>query len=376
MEVEDQVAKSDVSSKELLEKHGLQILEHLPVPVIIVGPGRIPLHGNKSARELLGVEICTGDQGDPLMDLPKAYLAGTDYPYPPERSPLTRALQGESSSVGDLEIRKPDGTICLEVSAVPIFAEAGDVAFAGAAFKDIGSLKKVEKELRERHRELGVLFDQVRSGQERLKALSRRLLEIQEAERRSIARELHDEIGQVLTATKISLQTTLRLPEASPISSYLKEDIAIVERAVQQVRNLSLDLRPSLLDDLGLVAALRWYVDRQAQRSGIQMRFLADPSIKRLPQDIETTCFRIVQEALTNVIRHARADRAEVEVALEEKGVTLLIRDNGLGFDVSKALELARSGKSSGLLGMEERSNLAHGQFDGISPKGSASSKT
>ncbi len=208
------------------------------------------------------------------------------------------------------------------------------------------------------------LYQQVRAGRQRLQTLSRRLIEAQETERRHIARELHDEIGQALTAVKINLQAIQRLPDPSTLTAYLQESIEIVERALQQVRNLSLDLRPSLLDDLGLIAALRWYIDRQAQRAGFTARLTADPIETRLPADIETTCFRVAQQALTNIVRHAQARHVDVELRHSDAVLELIIRDDGVGFDVQAALDNAVKGASLGLLGMQERVLLIGGQIE------------
>jgi signal transduction histidine kinase len=206
--------------------------------------------------------------------------------------------------------------------------------------------------------------EEVRAGRERLKALSRQLLEAQEAERRHIARELHDEVGQALTILKMNLQALQRSP-GTPASAQLQEEsIGLVERALQQVRTLSLDLRPSMLDDLGLVAALRWYTDRQAQRGGLAVEFDADPLDSRLPAQLETACFRVAQEALVNVLRHAQAGRVKVELRLRDSELHLLVGDDGVGFDVRAAQERAARGASLGLLGMQERAQLAGGRID------------
>jgi len=198
-------------------------------------------------------------------------------------------------------------------------------------------------------------------AEEALQILSRQLLEAQENERRHIARELHDEIGQALTAVKINLQAAQRTPDT--LAAYLEDSISIVDRTLQQVRTLSLDLRPALLDDLGLVVALRWYVDRQAQRTGFTAQFVADALKTRPRPDIETACFRVAQEALTNVVRHARAQQVRVELHQRDTELHLLIRDDGKGFDVRTAQERAAQGASMGLLGMQERVWLVGGQI-------------
>jgi len=208
------------------------------------------------------------------------------------------------------------------------------------------------------------LFDQVRAGRQRLQMLSQQLLEVQERERRHISRELHDEIGQSLTALKVNLQSVLRLPGASTHTRYIEESISIVERVLQQVRDLSLDLRPSLLDDLGIVSALRWYIDRQGQRAGFQAEFTAAPPTLRLTPELETVIFRVVQEALTNVIRHAVASHVAVKLAVCNGELELTVRDDGIGFNLEAIRAHSTGPTSLGLLGMQERVQLVGGRFE------------
>jgi signal transduction histidine kinase len=208
------------------------------------------------------------------------------------------------------------------------------------------------------------LLEQVRAGRERAQVLSQQLMEAQEAERRHLARELHDEIGQALTAVKINLQALERSAGDNVVLPRLDESVALVDRALQQVRNLSLDLRPSLLDDLGLVAALRWYLDRQAQRAGFAAEFVADPPGIRAPAPLETTCFRVAQEALTNIVRHARAKHVRIGLRQQGNELHLTIRDDGIGFDVPGARQRAARGGSLGLLGMQERVLLIRGRIE------------
>lgn len=194
-------------------------------------------------------------------------------------------------------------------------------------------------------------------------AISRRLLEMLENERHRIARELHDEIGQALTAVKIDLEMAATIGELPKLRAHLAESLAIVDRALQQVRNLSLDLRPSILDDLGLVAAIQWYLARIRVRSGLAIRFRQETLRPRFDRDVETTCFRIVQEATTNVVRHAEATEAVIELTETDKWLWLDIRDNGKGFDVEGVLQKAARGESFGLLGMKERVDILQGRI-------------
>jgi signal transduction histidine kinase len=208
------------------------------------------------------------------------------------------------------------------------------------------------------------LLREVHAGRERLEALSEQLLNAQEAERRAVARELHDEIGQVLTAVSANLLAIEPTHRPVNLSERLEESLDLVDNAIKRIRDLSLDLRPSLLDDFGAVPALEWYIDRQAQRSGWSAEFVAEPSEMRLLPSLETTCFRVAQVALTNVARHAQAKKVRVELLRREAELELVIRDDGVGFDVQTALERARRGATLGLLSMEERVRLAHGVLE------------
>jgi signal transduction histidine kinase len=196
-----------------------------------------------------------------------------------------------------------------------------------------------------------------------LKALSRRVLEAQEQERRRVALELHDELGQLLTAIKINLQLGERFKDKAPPELYT-ENLRIVEEAIQQVRHLATGLRPSMLDDLGLAPALKWVAEQSATRSGFEVTFHHERTQVRLAPEVETACFRIVQEALTNISRHAQA--AHVDIALSRDGTDLLltVQDDGLGFDLATMQARALAGGSLGVLGMQERATLLGGQLD------------
>lgn len=198
----------------------------------------------------------------------------------------------------------------------------------------------------------------------KLQELSRRLVAAQETERRNIARELHDEIGQALTITQMHLQEMLQSPEAERLKPRLSESLQEVERVLEQVQDISLDLRPSILDDLGLPPALNWLTNRQADLAGLTAEVRIDPLEKRLDLVIETGCFRIAQEALTNVVRHARARVVGVDLRVQNDELHLRVRDDGQGFDAAAAREKAVRGASLGLLSMEERAVLGGGGLD------------
>lgn len=198
---------------------------------------------------------------------------------------------------------------------------------------------------------------------ERLERLSRQLLVAQEDERRRMARELHDELGQMLTAIKINLLSRARLKGRSP-DELDAETIQLVEDALQQVRGLALALRPSMLDDLGLGPALRWMADQQAERGGFIVQVGALLPEVRLAPELETACFRIAQEALTNVMRHAQAKRVAIELHHEGDALVMTVQDDGRGFDVAAVRARANAGGSVGVLGMQERAALLGGRLE------------
>jgi signal transduction histidine kinase len=215
--------------------------------------------------------------------------------------------------------------------------------------------------LQQRESERQQAEGKLKESRQRLQALSRRLVEAQETERRHLARELHDEIGQALTATEMNLQALLESPGTDSLAPRLKASLRVIERVQEQVHDLSLSLRPSMLDDLGLESALRWYTTRQAALTGLQVEVRADPLEQRLDSMIETECFRVAQEALTNVVKHAKAHAVTLELSRNDEQLHLSVRDDGIGFDVASVREQAVRGASLGLLSMEERATLVGG---------------
>lgn len=196
------------------------------------------------------------------------------------------------------------------------------------------------------------LFSQVQTQQLQLKRLSGRVVDALEDERRRISRELHDEMGQALTAIKLHLQMlSLGLPPTDETTStHLQEIIQLASHSLQEVRRLAMDLRPSMLDDLGLEPTLRWYQTQFEKRSQTQVNLEIDADFPRLTPTAETALYRVVQEALTNVSRHAQASRVDIQLAWEENAITCSIIDNGQGF----ALD-SKPGQGIGLASMRER---------------------
>ena len=182
-----------------------------------------------------------------------------------------------------------------------------------------------------------------------LRYLSSRVVQLQEEERRNIARELHDEIGQMLTALKIAIDRTAQGCQRCGVD--LAEVSAEVSQLIEQVRNLSLSLRPAMLDDLGLLPTLKWHFDRYTSQTSIRVDFQHGKVPRDLPRDTITTAYRVVQEGLTNVARHAQAGEVMVRVRSERGALCVAIKDEGVGFD----LDDLREGGGAGLGGMRER---------------------
>ena len=205
------------------------------------------------------------------------------------------------------------------------------------------------------HRALG-------DANKRLQVLSKRALNIQEAERRDISRELHDDIGQSLTALKICMhRLEQRVNEEH--KELIADCLAIADGTLNKLRNLSLALRPPQLDQLGLEDALKWLADQQRSATGLEIECKFSGMTERLPAGLESACYRITQEALNNATRHATAKKIRVEVERNDRLLMLKIRDDGKGFDMDIARMKAIKTGSLGLISMEERAQLAGGRL-------------
>lgn len=204
------------------------------------------------------------------------------------------------------------------------------------------------------------LFAEANNGRSRLQALSRQLVAVQEQERRHLALELHDEIGQVLTGLRFTIENTMNLPD-----ELVKDNMKLAKHQIKeltaQVRELSLNLRPSMLDDLGLLPTLLWHTARFTDRTEIAVDFKhVGLNDKRFDSNIEITVYRVVQEALTNIARYAEVDEAIVRIYVDEDTLQLEIRDSGNGFDTKSVF---KEKHSTGLTGMQERVTVLNGTF-------------
>jgi len=201
------------------------------------------------------------------------------------------------------------------------------------------------------------LWDTVTRHGHELRALSGQLVSAQESERKRISRELHDELGQALTSTRIDLLAIDEdMEQCGPATRQrLTDTITVVEQMLKQVREMALDLRPSLLDDLGLVPTLSWHTRRFAERTGLKVSLDHSGMEVRLPSQVETTLYRTVQEALTNISKHAQATKVGIHIERENSTVRAIMQDDGKGFDPQAVQARHASERGVGLVGMRER---------------------
>jgi signal transduction histidine kinase len=252
------------------------------------------------------------------------------------------------------------GTMGEEVAIETLKSGATDYVLKTRLSRLIPAVRRALRESQERS-ERRRAEEQLRESHEQLRALSVYLQSVREEERTRIAREVHDELGQALTSCKLDVSwITARLPrQQKSLIDKAKALSAHIDSTIQTVRRISTELRPGVLDHLGLVAALEWQANEFQNRTGIRCDVRGELGDAALDAELSTTFFRIFQETLTNVIRHAGATQVEVSVSEEEGNVILTVRDNGRGISKSEIL----NPKSMGLLGMRERAALLGGQF-------------
>ena len=305
---------------------------------------------NPEAERLLGwseFEFAGRDVHDTIH-----YLHSDGSPYPKEDCPVVDVLSRDSSyrSEDDVFVRKCGNIFPVSYVVTPLMDE-GELMAAVMAFHDITERKAAENELRESRRQL--------------RELSMFLQSVREEERIRIARDLHDDLGQMLTALKIDLDWLIsRCPCNRAAKVKVPEKLAamssLVGKTVDSVRRIAQDLRPNVLDDLGLAAAIEWQVEQFQERTGIFCKLAMNREEYQLQDQVAISMFRIVQEAFTNVARHAGASQVTVTVDEDAHGISLRVKDNGTGFDMEKK----RDSKSHGLLGIRERVIMFGGEIE------------
>jgi PAS domain S-box-containing protein len=311
------------------------LYDFAPVGYLTLTPEVVILEANLVAAQLLGRE--------------RAHLIGALLSRILEKEThdtftrhLSEVKAADDVCKCDVAIRQANGSpLWLQLESIAVRNERGIVTQYRTILSNITARKEAEQLQRQ---------------------LARQLLAVQEHERRHLARELHDEVMQTLTALQMNLDLLahdkLTLPES------LKFSMALVDDLVDQIRTLSLELRPTILDELGLAAALEWYCRQQIPRLGLQAHYTHASALPRPSPAVETACFRVVQEAVTNVARHAHTDTVWIDLQSENDNLHLVIRDQGMGFDVRASRLCAAQNVGVGLQGMDERVRLIDGRLD------------
>ena len=232
--------------------------------------------------------------------------------------------------------------------------------------QEIAQRKLVEESLRKSEQHYSQLLEQAHRLQEQLRLLSHQLLVAQEEERKKISRELHDEIAQTLTGINVQLATlkTEAMVNTKGLQKKITRTQRLVEKSVDIVHRFARDLRPSVLDDMGLVSALHTFMKSFTKRTGIHIRFTTFTSgwIKQLDNATRTVLYRVAQEALTNVARHAQANQVEVNIEKLRNAICLRVKDNGKSFEAQRVMHSKRNTRL-GLIGMRERLEMVGGTF-------------
>jgi two-component system sensor histidine kinase UhpB len=300
---------------------------------------------------------------DPTTFTP-SYASALALVHPADRAGwqavIEKALIDGQPFTGEFRIVRPDGTV-RHVRSLGEVMRDGDGAKAQRmlwSVLDITEHKETENALR--------------SSAEQLTALSRRLVEVQEAERRTLSRELHDRVGQNLTALSINLDilnNALHDDAHAEHRARIRDSASLLESTVDSIENVMAELRPPMLDDYGLVPALQWFAKDFSRRTGIEVSVHGDDRADRLAPAVEIALFRIAQEALTNVAKHAGASRVDVSLEQRNGSCWMTVSDDGIGIEAQERGDAHRHGL--GMVNMRERSEAVGGRFDARrSPRG------
>jgi two-component system NarL family sensor kinase len=326
------------------------VVDALPVGVVVVNTAGNIVLSNPASQQIWASTITDGRE---RWAKSKGWWLATGRPVQ-EWASIRALKRGEASLGEQLEIEARDGVRkIIENSAVPIHDDAGAVTGAVIVNADISLRHKAERELHESLAEL--------------RALTGRLMRAQDDERRRIAQMLHETTAQDLAALKMQLASLTRSETMSEHArAAVKESIELAERSMTSIRTLSYLLHPPFLDEAGLVSALRWYSEGFSKRSGITVDLDLPPAFPRLPQDVETALFRVVQEALINIHRHADSRSAAIRLNVRGPELILEIEDHGRGMSSEPLARLPAGGGGLGVgvAGMRERLQQLGGALD------------
>lgn len=343
------------SARAQLPANTIELLNLADDAIVVCAVDRTIVFWNSGAVAMYGwtVEEAVGQN---IHDLLKTT-------FPESRDAVRNTLFADGIWEGELiHVSKSGKPIVVTSKHVLQRDENGEPVRILEINRDITSRKLMEQELKHSQAELEKIVGQRTAA---LRALSSRLMRVQDEERRRIARELHDSLGQYLTDVQIRLDMlSAHVPAAQAETLALARNS--VQRSIVETRTLSYLLHPPLLDEAGLTSAVRWYVEGFAERSGIEAQLKLPPDLGRLPETVETAVFRILQESLTNVHRHSGSKSVQVELAKARDQLILTVRDFGRGIPAESLEASQPNGRSVGvgLAGMRERVNDLGGRLD------------
>jgi PAS domain S-box-containing protein len=346
--------QAELGERTLAEQRFEDVVESAPDAMILVDQDRRIILVNVEAERLFGysrAELL--GRNVELLIPPHQREIHRGYMREYGAGPAVRRMGSERTFVAQ---RKNGSEFPVELSLGPLHTANG--VWVACEFRDVTERRQAEQAQQR-------LMEELQQSHEQLRALTFRLQEVREDERREIATELHDRIGQNLTALNLNLQIVrnqLATSSSVAVLRRLIDSLDLVEETTRQVRGVMANLHPPVLDEYGLFPAVKWYGDDFAQRTGIATRVTGDDRAPRLPPKVELILFRLVQEALNNVAKHAQASQVEIVVARANGGVRLSVKDNGLGFD-PQAVQPSPDEPHWGLISLQQRVASIGGQL-------------
>ena len=314
------------------EEFALSLLTNSPNPIIVINPDTSIRYVNSA------LEGITDFSSEEIIGIKPPYPWKTEEKLEQTRMNAGKAMRMGAQRIEELFKKKNGEEFWVEISSTKV-AGRGKLRYVLNVWNDITARKQAEEELRE--------------SKERLRSLADYLQSVRENERTAIAREIHDELGQALTGLNIDLSwLAKKVPENEKVLlDKIRAMSEMTTQTIRTVQRISTDLRPGLLDDLGLVAAIEWQTEEFKNRTGIRCTLTIDPEDITIDDRRSTSLFRILQETLTNVTRHAQSTQVYVSLQEKDRGLELMVKDNGTGISEEHVFDP----KSLGLIGIRER---------------------
>jgi two-component system sensor histidine kinase UhpB len=321
------------------------ILDAVPFYVLLVDEDHYILYANKAVYTALGV-----DPQDIVGEYCPRAIHGVDGPF--HGCPLEEAIELNQGVEREVFDDKSERWLLSCVYPTEALTNNGKRIYFHMV-TDITDRVRTDEELRASHR--------------RLQDLARHLETAREEERKHIARDLHDETSQVITSLNAQLEAAIGMMPAGggkKTAAKLRQAQALSTDILDQIHRLIYELHPPVLDDLGLIASVNWLIDNSLKPAGIKVTFETGGKAARLPRQLEATVFRVIQEAISNIVKHSKAGDADLRLHFWRDSLTVDITDNGTGFDVQEVKNQKDGFRGFGLMGMEERVQLVDGTFD------------